>query len=1648
MEDAGFDFNTMDFSNMGGFVTGFEGAGHQLADESAFLKTVEGNTSTGYFFGGDEGIDTTTTSFDSVFAVPHQTDYAMQQNLNLDNTLGGSSAWNTHTALSLSPATRLDDFTAPAASFDSLCQPQLNISHKRPLQLDAQDFPQLKRHEGIVDYANFSPFLASGSVTGSSWTMDPITTPSSTCDVGLTEEAADVCATWFSKYAVLPSDRHIESLSQLTGESPNAIRHWFGQMLKQGMVGHDSAYKSQTSLSQPDVSTDVSFQTSATDVACVHDTQTSNSPPAAPQGGRKGCKPTSNPDLLSRDPNKVYQCTRKCGKRYGRKCDWKRNEEEGYPSKSWKCSLCIDQGLTKVKPCFRKYHFSQHFRNIHPGLSSADYEADSVVHSDTTFPRKCGFCNHRFSSRQDRIDHIADHFKKGKCMLDWTDDEDENADSDNMDDDDDDRPDSDSFDGPSDDQQDKDTRGRPDAKHNGGGSNGPGGPRVPSGFGQFQLDQFKDSASGEQFTGLEQEEGSWDERNHAPLNDGLVQDGTEPQHQCSLQQQCSSQEKHSIQEQGRTQSESSIYKQSSSQKHSRHNKATGDDTDAMARDDVSIILTDSKLQTQTPTSKSKSTPTSRGRSQQSTEDVLVMKINGQIDQEVVGENTNPLVGHPRYATQDGGPVSIDSSLVLPVTDTALATEEIQSSGALGEGGSGSGIANSTPEIPRDRLRLLTLQGGGIRNSSLILLMEHLMGELQNEGQDSGGRARLRDFFDAIGSTSTGGLVATMLGRAGVQPAAIFNLVGDMSLASKEQLITTSRPSDFAAQPSPTPPPEPSISNRYHGSSSWATNSGMNPTMHSERALVDSETQQGQVLEEQTAKVWLADTEGLCGSRSSTLRSAESSLGRTIDNSLRPSLVQLPSLQGRQETNDAPGKTVTLNHGLPGVFSPNALNARLDSTGARSLARRQKPAFLSVKLLGTGGFSTVDEVVHRETNLRVSRKTLKNREHSAMEELRQEVNVLQKLRHPHIIRFLGAYSNGDKMSILLSPVAETTLAVWLDRCLIGKPPGLAETVVKMLGCLVSSVRYLHAQRPVVKHMDIKPQNILVVMGGNAEYPHVVLSDFGVSSSEEGPLTDRRTKALTRRYCAPEVPSGIARGQAADIWSLGCVFVEMAATAFGQDNSQWLQFRREFGGGEGKYYWQNMDELHERLAGFLDQASTRTETTVILAVTSMLNNEPTERPDAASLTMVFTPAPCCLGWTNQNASFPGPKEELDTVRMLVHENDIDCSGSGRHQFRSGAKHTLQLQSQSQPTIQARKWLDECSHHHEACRPTGDSASFLPTRLIDLIGTTQGNSASSFRIVNGTNVEHSANYVAVIPASSSTSGLTLCHGRLHQMQSHLTRDMLPGAINDAITAANSLGIRYMWVDSLCILQDSDEDKRRECAAMADVYRNAALTIVVHAAATTPFTGNTTTTTLDRAPLSSTSDDFVVDTRSWSLQERFLSRRFLHLAGEQMYWECNALKASETFPQGLPSLLWEKVHTKSPSPWFPPSMSSPSNCTRSLGTRPTGTTRLLRRTRRYDESRSPRFEAGRWRYDESRSPNHGKSTSMLGEFGSGHPCDFSFESKGGDEEGVVAMSERKAGREQVNRSGQRSGGGMDIECDDQDGHEDERRVHVATKV
>lgn len=97
--------------------------------------------------------------------------------------------------------------------------------------------------------------------------------------------------------------------------------------------------------------------------------------------------------------------------------------------------------------------------------------------------------------------------------------------------------------------------------------------------------------------------------------------------------------------------------------------------------------------------------------------------------------------------------------------------------------------------------------------------------------------------------------------------------------------------------------------------------------------------------------------------------------------------------------------------------------------------------------------------------------------------------------------------------------------------------MARIFVQAFGCLADGLAYLRHRQ--IRHKDIKPRNILIHQG------RVLYTDFGLSldyslrdnSVSSGPA------AMTRRYAAPEVIESRPRDSSSDIFSLGCVFVEM-------------------------------------------------------------------------------------------------------------------------------------------------------------------------------------------------------------------------------------------------------------------------------------------------------------------------------------------------------------------------------------------------------------------------------------------------------------------------------------------------------------------------
>jgi hypothetical protein len=231
----------------------------------------------------------------------------------------------------------------------------------------------------------------------------------------------------------------------------------------------------------------------------------------------------------------------------------------------------------------------------------------------------------------------------------------------------------------------------------------------------------------------------------------------------------------------------------------------------------------------------------------------------------------------------------------------------------------------------------------------------------------------------------------------------------------------------------------------------------------------------------------------------------------------------------------------------------------------------------------------------------------------------------------------------------------------------------------------------------------------------------------------------------------------------------------------------------------------------------------------------------------------------------------------------------------------------------------WLKTCNEEHPNC--FAGREPWHPTRLLEIVvpATPRGAQMLRLRRLPESSI---TSYVALSHCWGGIATVSLRHENKAELENGIPCDKLPKSFRDAVTVTLRLGLEYIWIDSLCIIQDSTEDWQQEASQMHKVYRNADVTI-----AATGAHNSTEGLFFDRHPdwirpclvsiarNDSTNEAFVVhDTamwtdgidktplnrRAWVLQERRLSRRIIHFSREQIFWECRTAVACETFPSG----------------------------------------------------------------------------------------------------------------------------------------------------
>lgn len=182
-------------------------------------------------------------------------------------------------------------------------------------------------------------------------------------------------------------------------------------------------------------------------------------------------------------------------------------------------------------------------------------------------------------------------------------------------------------------------------------------------------------------------------------------------------------------------------------------------------------------------------------------------------------------------------------------------------------------------------------------------------------------------------------------------------------------------------------------------------------------------------------------------------------------------------------------------------------------------------------------------------------------------------------------------------------------------------------------------------------------------------------------------------------------------------------------------------------------------------------------------------------------------------------------------------------------------------------------------------------------------------------------SVEYIALSHCWGGTTSMILNSDSFMKLTTGIALEELPATFRDAVVMANALCIRYVWIDSLCIRQDSQQDWKVQSATMAAVYSHAVLTFaatysanchggllgqsqdemvlnppVAHVNWKGDITINQQSVFLPVSDWHMQVDMAELSTRGWTFQEALLSPRTIHFSADQIRWTCKCLRGSES--------------------------------------------------------------------------------------------------------------------------------------------------------
>lgn len=221
-----------------------------------------------------------------------------------------------------------------------------------------------------------------------------------------------------------------------------------------------------------------------------------------------------------------------------------------------------------------------------------------------------------------------------------------------------------------------------------------------------------------------------------------------------------------------------------------------------------------------------------------------------------------------------------------------------------------------------------------------------------------------------------------------------------------------------------------------------------------------------------------------------------------------------------------------------------------------------------------------------------------------------------------------------------------------------------------------------------------------------------------------------------------------------------------------------------------------------------------------------------------------------------------------------------------------------SNSQHLALLKQWLNSCNTYHD-CKPQPGAP--VPTRVIDL-----GTEDDPILQLHETQPGASFQYIALSHCWGKTEHFSTTADNIEEHKKGINFEQLPKTFQHAVRTTRELGIRYLWIDSICITQGAGGDFDKQSAKMEDVFSSAYCVIAASNARgqgdgfLNPRKECHYVKVVDDSDkggvyVSRFRDDFrkhvlnsPLSERGWVLQERALARRTIYFTEWQTYWEC----------------------------------------------------------------------------------------------------------------------------------------------------------------